>query len=173
MQVESKVVVSSVITYRSVIGRPRRSVQVVVGLLWLCFALAISLVVAGGYGLMTGYSYPMSAVVAMLCGAFIAGYAILFLNVLRWEGNMAYDVTLTPDAMTLRMRGTEDCHKCECSMRLEDVDFVEWFTPRDSETLTFNSRDGRECIIPMWRMDRSATDAVAFLRARGIEVRQV
>lgn len=63
-------------------------------------------------------------------------------------------------------------HK-EARMQLDAIHHVEWFTPRDRESLIFYSVDGRVIEAPLWHMDRSAGDAVAFLRARNIEVRQV
>jgi hypothetical protein len=39
--------------------------------------------------------------------------------------------------------------------------------------MTFFGRDGRVIECPLWHMDRAGGDAIAFLRARGIEVLQV
>jgi len=144
-------------------------IPTMVGLL-LGWAVATVLAYYSVLGLIT-QTRPDIAAMVLVVSAIMAACLILYTRHYIVYGTKKHTLVVT-DALARLMISERNYH-IQASMPIEDIDFVEYFTPRDQAALIFHGKDNRIIEVPVWSMTDNPSAVVEFLRNKGIAVVQL
>lgn len=121
-------------------------------------------------GLITATRRDIAAMVLALA-VIMAACLILYTRHFIVHGSKKYTLVIT-DALARLMISERNYH-IQATMQIEDIDFVEYFTPRDRAELVFHGIDNRIIEAPLWSMTDDPSTVVEFLRNKGIAIVQL
>lgn len=114
----------------------------------------------------------MIAGMQIAIGLSLMAYSCYFAWWLYKQSKTSYELEFFSDGISLRVRESNG-RLLRISMSYPEMDFVEYFTPRDRESLVFHSLDGRLIEVPVDRMDQDRVHAIDLLRERGIKIERI
>ena len=157
------------LVYQSDRGKRRPGTAFIIVFLALLALLGAAAVASGVLNLFSTSHYILLSLTPLITGIILLGYVAWFSVRLWRESSTHFVLELTDDMIHLKVY-RYDGARLQASMRYFDMRFVEFYTPRDRETLLFHSKDDRIIEAPLWQMNRSPSEALKFLSRKGVQI---
>jgi hypothetical protein len=136
---------------------------------WL---LVLSLLSLSLIGLLHTANAPGLLIVTFAAAVVLFGVLSIF--TLRYFADFTAQYELEMTDEEIRLKVSEKHRKVRVDqMNFNEVDFVEYFSPRDNASFLFHGKDGRIIDVPAWSLTDKPDLIVDFLDQKDLPIKQV
>ncbi|MBX9723521.1 MAG: hypothetical protein K2X81_19100 [Candidatus Obscuribacterales bacterium] len=124
-------------------------------------------------GMLHNYSNQHLPVLDFVCATAFAFFLILFAARYFMEAANHYELDISDDEIKLLTTSAISKERKIENMLLKDIDFVEYFTPRDNAALVFHARNGHVLDVPLYAILDEPASVIQFFASKDIKIRRI
>jgi hypothetical protein len=148
----------------------RRAVMMSLAIFAFTLVLAVVLLFGSINALLRFPNVATFAIFTLILSVLLGGYVIIVgWRLLSYTGK-EYIFELSEDEARMKVVDKRTQRKEIARVLYQDIDYVEFFTPRDKSALVFHSIFGQLIEVPLWALTGDASSVLNFLREKQVSV---
>jgi hypothetical protein len=157
------------LTFKSSTTKARPGSAILMWMLGALMVIGCALIIVATAGLLNPPWYGTVPFGSLAAGIVFVAYAGWYYRRLFLDSKREVRMDLFDNEVVLYVREPNG-RRVSTRMAFADIDFLEYYSVRDRESLVFHSKDGRIVEVPMWAMEQGSQPAIGYLSDRGIRV---
>lgn len=124
-------------------------------------------------GLLHNYSNQHLPLLDLVCASAFAFFLILFAARYFMEASNHYELVISDEEIKLLTTSAISKERKIDNMLLQDIAFVEYFTPRDNSALVLHNRNGHVLDVPLYALLDEPSSIIQFIASKNIRIRRI